>query len=67
MQPKYTKGQTINYKSGDHFHSYGEVISIEEKMIAGETQVVYLVSEGNGGQRMTYVNQSDVLTLLTEN
>jgi hypothetical protein len=66
MQPKYRKGQTINYKSGDHFHSYGEVINIEEKTVSGQTEVVYLVSEGNGGQRMTYVNQSDILTLLTE-
>lgn len=66
MQPTYREGQTINYKSGEHFHSYGEVISVEEKIINGEPEIVYLVSEGNGGQRMTYVNQSDILTLLTE-
>lgn len=66
MQPKYRKGQTINYKSGEHFHACGEVINIEEKTIQGKSEVVYLVAEGNGGQRMTYVNQTDVLTLLTE-
>lgn len=66
MNAKFKKGQTINYKSGEHFVASGEVIDIQEKMEDGTMQVVYLVSEGNGGQRMTYVSESHVLTLLNE-
>ena len=64
INAKFNKGQTINYKSGDHFTSHGEVIDIQEKITDGKKEVIYLVSEGNGGQRMTYVAESSVLTLL---
>ena len=63
LNAKFNTGQTINYKSG-HFHACGEVVSIQEKMHFGKKEIIYLVSEGNGGQRMTYVPESDVLTLL---
>ena len=63
---KYRAGQQINYKSGEHFFGSGEVLSCEEKIINGKKTVVYLVSEGNGGQRMTYVQEPDIMTLLTE-
>lgn len=66
INAKFTQGQTINYKSGEHFVASGEVVSIQEKMQSGKKEIIYLVSEGNGGQRMTYVPESDVLTLLNE-
>tara|TARA_R100000278_G_scaffold104615_1_gene80945 strand:- start:144 stop:350 length:207 start_codon:yes stop_codon:yes gene_type:complete len=66
INAKFNKGQTINYKSGKHFVASGEIVNIEEKMHFGKKQVIYLVSEGNGGQRMTYVAESDILTLLNE-
>ena len=64
INPKFKIGQTINYKSGEHFVACGEIISIDEKMNFGKKEIIYLVSEGNGGQRMTYVPESDVRTLL---
>jgi len=66
LNAKFIQGQTINYKSGKHFVASGEVVSVEEKMHFGKKQIIYLVSEGNGGQRMTYVPESDILTLLNE-
>jgi prophage antirepressor-like protein len=64
INAKYSKGQTINYKSGEHFQACGEVIDIQEKVIGNKSEIIYLVSEGNGGQRMTYVSEADVYTLL---
>tara|TARA_A100001515_G_scaffold41206_1_gene32407 strand:- start:3364 stop:3564 length:201 start_codon:yes stop_codon:yes gene_type:complete len=65
IKAKFTKGQTINYKSGQ-FVASGEVVNIEEKMHFGKKQVIYIVSEGNGGQNMTEVPESHVMTLLNE-
>ena len=55
------EGDYITYKSGE-FHAHG----IIEKILEQDGETVYLVAEGNGGQRMTYVKPNDVLTLLTE-
>lgn len=63
MKAKYKEGQSINYQSGD-MHTSGEVVSFKEEMVGGTMQVVYLVSEGNGAQNMTYVPESKILTLL---
>lgn len=63
MNAKYQKGQTINYKSGN-MHAYGEVVSVKREMVMGKMENVYLVSEGNGAQNMTYVPESRILTLL---
>jgi len=41
-------------------HGNGTVEEI--RVMNGKRQ--YLVSEGNGGQNMTYVNEADILTLL---
>ena len=40
IKAKFTKGQTINYKSGQ-FVASGEVVNIEEKMHFGTKQVIY--------------------------
>ena len=63
MNVKYREGQTINYKSGNLCAS-GEVISVKQEMVMGKMENVYLVSEGNGGQNMKYVPESQILTLL---
>jgi hypothetical protein len=63
MNIKYREGQTINYRSGN-MHASGEVISVKQEMVMGKMENVYLVSEGNGGQNMTYVPESEILTLL---
>ena len=64
MNVKYREGQTINYRVGDMHYGTGEVISVKEEMLGGVMQNVYLVSEGNGGQNMKYVPESQILTLL---
>jgi hypothetical protein len=63
MNIKYREGQTINYRSGN-MHASGEVISVKQEMVMGKMENVYLVSEGNGGQNMKYVPESQILTLL---
>ena len=63
MNVKYREGQTINYKSGNMVAS-GEVVSVKQEMVMGKMENVYLVSEGNGAQNMTYVPESRILTLL---
>lgn len=63
MNAKYREGQTINYKSGN-MHASGEVVSVKQEMVMGKMENVYLVSEGNGAQNMTYVPESEILTLL---
>jgi hypothetical protein len=64
MNATYREGQTINYRSTTTSHATGEVVSIKQETVNGVTQNVYLVSEGSGGQNMTYVPESNVLTLL---
>ena len=64
MNAQYREGQTINYKSATTSHATGEVVAIKQQMIDGVNQNVYLVSEGNGGQNMTYVTECNILTLL---
>ncbi len=64
---EYKEGEYIRYRvnypgSENSFHSGGVVEGVTEKN--GKKQ--YLVSEGNGGANMTYVNPEDILTLLTE-
>lgn len=63
MNVKYKEGQTVNYRSGD-MHANGEVVSVKQEMVMGKMENVYLVSEGNGAQNMTYVPESKILTLL---
>lgn len=63
MNAKYREGQTINYKFGN-MHASGEVVSVKQEMVMGKMENVYLVSEGNGAQNMTYVPESEILTLL---
>ena len=61
----YKEGEYITYKvrySGmqNEMHGNGTV----EKVLVKDGKKQYLVSEGNGGQNMTYVNEQDILTLL---
>ena len=61
-------GDYITYKvryagSENEMHASGHIEQIVEKN--GKTE--YLVAEGNGGQNLTYVDPSAVLTLLNEN
>jgi hypothetical protein len=64
MNIKYREGQTINYRVGDMHYGTGEVISVKQEMVMGKMENVYLVSEGNGAQNMTYIPESQILTLL---
>lgn len=62
---EYKQGEYIRYKiqypgSDQVFHGGGTVEGVTEKN--GKKQ--YLVSEGNGGQNLTYVDPENILTLL---
>jgi len=61
----YKEGEYITYKvrypgMQNEMHGNGTV----EKVLVKDGKKQYLVSEGNGGQNMTYVNEQDILTLL---
>jgi len=61
----YKEAEYITYKvrypgMQNEMHGNGTV----EKVLVKDGKKQYLVSEGNGGQNMTYVNEQDILTLL---
>ena len=65
----YKEGDYITYKvrypgMQNEMYASGEVVSVKREMVMGKMENVYLVSEGNGGQNMTYVPESQILTLL---
>lgn len=67
MERDYKEGDYIQYKvkyagSDTTFHAGGTVEGISIKNGKKE----YLVSEGNGGQSMTYVDPKNILTLLND-
>jgi oxalate decarboxylase/phosphoglucose isomerase-like protein (cupin superfamily) len=62
---EYKQGEYISYKvkfpgMQNEMHGHGTV----EKVVVKDGKTQYLVSEGNGGQNMTYVNPKDIVTLL---
>lgn len=62
---EYKQGEYITYKvrfPGQQNEMHGNGTVEELRVINGKKQ--YLVSEGNGGQNMTYVNEDDIVTLL---
>ena len=61
---EYKEGEYITYKvrypGSEPMVASGTVV----RMVNENGKKQYLVSEGNGGQNMTYVNPKDIKTLL---